>query len=182
METDNSPPRRLRLFLRDHRIMDADALVPQGQHLSTYLATRNRYLNLTDVSWLGTGENVEHLALKVANILWAASEDGEVSLGAPRAMEGPRRVEVELEGGYVVAAGLLLVADQRLSDYLQSSPMFIPLRDAVLMPRRKPLGDVVVNQEFIQMVREITETGVSPPPAREPAEVNATAESPRPDD
>lgn len=154
-ETDSNPPRRLRIFLRDHRILDASTRVPQGQNLSTYLASRTRYVNLTAVEWMGVGEGVGHMALKVDKILWAASADGQLPLTSAMAASTARRVEVELEGGYVVAAGLLLVQDQRLSDYLQSAPAFVPLRDAELRPRGKDLGDVVVNQGAIQVVREI---------------------------
>ncbi len=154
-QTDNNPPRRLRIFLRDHRLLDGSARVPRGQFLSTYLASRTRYVNLTKSEWVGIGEQVGHLALKVDKILWAASEDGELPLTGALVSSTARRVEVELEGGYLVSAGLLLVQDQRLSDYLQSAPPFVPLRNAELRPRGKKLGDVVVNQEAIQVVREI---------------------------
>lgn len=152
---EQSPPRRLRLFLRDHRVLDADARVPQGQTLATYLASRSRYVNLTGVDWLGTGSTVPHMALKVGTILWAASQDGDLPLTAAITSAAARRVDVELEGGYLLSAGLLLVDTQRLTDYLQSAPAFIPLRDAELRPRRKTLGDIVVNQEAIQAVREV---------------------------
>lgn len=162
-ESESTPSRRLRLFLRDHRFLDADARVPEGQQLSTYLATRTRYVNLTDGDWLGTGDRVPHMALKVARILWASSRDGGLPLTTSAAAEVSHRVEIELEGGYVLAAGLLLLEDQRLTDYLQTAPPFVPLRDAELRPRRKHLGDVAVNQECIQLVREV------PDPATEEA-------------
>lgn len=162
-QTDTNPPRRLRLFLRDHRVLDANARVPRGQFLSTYLASRTRYVNLTGVDWLGTGEKVPHMVLKVDKILWAASEDGELALSSARASAAARRVEVELEGGYLLSAGLLLVANQRLSDYLQSAPAFVPLQTAELRPRGKALGDVVVNQEAIQVVREVGDAEAAAP-------------------
>lgn len=154
-QSDTNPPRRLRIFLRDHRVLDASTRVPQGQYLSTYLASRTRYVNLLRAEWVGIGEQVGHMALKVDKILWAASEDGALPLTSPMAAPSARRVEVELEGGYLMSAGLLLVQNQRLSDYLQSAPAFVPLRDADLRPRGKHLGDVVVNQDAIQVVREI---------------------------
>jgi hypothetical protein len=159
-QNDTNPPRRLRIFLRDHRVLDASARVPRGQFLSTYLASRTRYVNLTAVEWMGIGEKVPHMALKVDRILWAASEDGGLSLTGATAAAAARRVEVELEGGYMVGAGLLLVQNQRLSDYLQSAPAFVPLRKAELRPRGKGLGDIVVNQEAIQVVREIRDVPV----------------------
>jgi hypothetical protein len=148
------PRRRLRLFLRDHRVLEADARIPHGQTLASYLASRSRYVNLTAIDWLGTGETVSHMALKVDTILWAGSQEGDLPLTASLTARS-RRVDVELEGGYVLGAGLLLVANQRLSDYLQSAPTFIPLRDAELRPRGKPLGDIVVNQQAIQVVWEV---------------------------
>ena len=179
-QTDANPPRRLRLFLRDHRVLDANARVPRGQFLSTYLASRNRYVNLTGVTWLGTGENVPHMALKVDKVLWAASEDGQLPLTSARATTSARRVEVELEGGYLMSAGLLLVANQRLSDYLQSAPPFVPLQDAELSPRDKALGDVVVNQDSIQVVREIGRGAGEQPAAGTVAEAEAEGEAAAP--
>ncbi len=152
---DTNAPQRLRIFLRDHRVLDASARVPRGQYLATYLASRSRYLNLTAVDWIGTGAAVPHLALKVDHILWASSEDGSLPLTSALAAATSRRVQVELEGGYLIAAGLLLVPNQRITDYLHSAPHFVPLRNAELRPRRKLLGDILVNQRAIQMVREI---------------------------
>jgi hypothetical protein len=103
------------------------------------------------------------MALKVDKILWAASQDGELPLTSALASTHARRVEVELEGGYMLAAGLLLVQNQRLSDYLQSAPPFVPLRNAELRPRSKGLGDIVVNQEAIQVVRELRDEPVDEP-------------------
>lgn len=154
-ESDHIASRRLRLFLRDHRVLDAHARVPQGQFLSTYLASRNRYVNLLDVDWVGTRETIPHMALKVDKVLWAASQDGALPLTHAMAAATPRRVEVELEGGYLLSAGLLLLAGQRLSDYLQTAPAFVPLRNAELRPRGKPLGDIAVNHDAVQVVREI---------------------------
>jgi hypothetical protein len=161
--TEQNPARRLRLFLRDHRVLDANALVPHGQTLSTYLASRNRYVNLTAIEWVGTGETVGHMALKVDTILWAASQDGDLPLTGAIPSAASRRVDVELEGGYLIAAGLLLVDHQRLSDYLQSAPGFVPLRTAQLRPRGKELGDIAVNHQAIQVVREV-EAGDAPDP------------------
>jgi hypothetical protein len=155
---EQSPARRLRLFLRDHRVLDANAQVPEGQTLSTYLATRTRYVNLTHGEWLGTGEKVSHMALKVDTVLWAASRDGDLPLTGGTAAGAARRVDIELQGGYLLQAGLLLIETQRLTDYLQSAPAFIPLRAAQLRPRGKALGDIAVNQQSIQVVRELAAT------------------------
>jgi hypothetical protein len=151
---DESPVRRLRFFLRDHRILDTNARIPHGQSLATYLASRTRYVNVTDVEWVGTGETISHVALKVEAILWASARDRDVELSLGIAAVDARQVDIELAGGYLVSADLPLVDNQRLSDYLQSAPGFIPLRAARLRPRGTELGDVVLNQGAIQLVRE----------------------------
>jgi hypothetical protein len=152
--TEQNPLRRLRLFLRDHRILDADARVPLGQSLATWLASRTRYVNLTRIEWVGTGEVLPHMALKVDTVLWASSRDGDLPFTGAAPAADARRVDVELEGGYLLSAGLLLVNHQRLTDYLQSAPSFVPFREAELRPRGRLLGDVVVNHGAIQVVRE----------------------------
>lgn len=155
---DQYPVRRLRLFLRDHRILDTSARIPTGQSLATYLASRTRYVNVTDVEWVGTGEMIPHMALKVEAILWASARDGDVELSSGIGAADARQVDIELAGGYLVSADLPLVDNQRLTDYLQSAPGFIPLRAARLRPRGTELGDVVLNQGAIQLVREHPES------------------------
>jgi hypothetical protein len=153
-----SPQRRLRLFLRDHRILDASAAVPAGRDLAGYMASRNGYMELRDVEWVGTGERSPRLVLRVDAVLWAsAGRDAALPLTGRPGSPGDRRVavEVELRGGYLIAAHLSLVGDQELTAYLQAAPPFVPLRDAELRPRHKALGDVVVNQASIQVIREI---------------------------
>ncbi len=146
-----APVRRLRLVLRDHRVLEADARVPAGQSLAAFLGSRTRYVYLTGVDWLGTGEQMPHVALKIDTILWAFDEDEEApAVGSATA----RPVDVEVEGGYLLGAGLALTEGQRLSEFLQSAPAFIPLRGAELRPRGKTLGDIVVNHHVIQVVRE----------------------------
>ena len=156
---DAARPRRVQLFLRDHRVLDATAAVPDGEDLATFLASRNRYLNLTDVEWVGTGDRVPHMALKIGTVLWASTEDGSLPLTGPPPADEVRRVEVELEGGYLIAAELQVAEGQRLTDYLHAASAFVPLREAELRPRQKQLGDVVVNQASVQVVREIGEEG-----------------------
>ena len=154
-DQDDRATRRLRVFLRDHRILDAGVRVRRGQSLSDYLAGRTRYLELSDIDWVGMAEQTLHLTLKVDTILWASSDDESLPLAAASAGES-RRVEMELESGYLVRARLPLSRDQRVVDYLHGAPAFVPLWDARLMPRGKPLGDVVVNQHAIQNVRDLS--------------------------
>jgi hypothetical protein len=147
--------KRLRLFLRDYRVVEARVGFTEGQTVASYLASRKKYMNLQDVFWVGTGEKLPHVSLQVAQILWASAADGDIPVTHAHSAGPPRLVEISLESGLVARAGLTLVANQRLSDYLETSPQFIPLRDMRLLPRDVDMGDMVINQDAIQMVREL---------------------------
>lgn len=162
---DQNPPRRLRIVLRDHRVLEANARAPAGQTLAAYLTSRARYLYLTDIDWLGTGERVPHMALKVDSILWAFARDSDPVEADSAVPAATRPVDVEVEGGYLLGAGLVVTEGQQLSDFLQSAPAFIPLRGAELRPRGKALGDIVVNQHAIQVVRDRSEPKARDEPA-----------------
>jgi hypothetical protein len=148
--------KRLRLFLRDYRVVEALVGLSEGQTLASYLASRKKYMNLQEVLWVGTGERLPHVSLQVTQILWASSADGDLPITPANVTAAPRSVEISLESGLVAQAGLILVEQQRLSDYLETSPNFLPLRDVRLLPRDVVMGDVVINQEAIQMVRELS--------------------------
>lgn len=146
---------RIRLFLQDHRVLDADVRVPRGQPLHSYLAGHTRYLNLTGVEWLGTRQRIAHLALRVDKVLWALDPgEGWAAVTGAGAAPDARRVEVELDGGYLLAGGLLVAPGQRLSDYLHAAPTFLPLLAAELRPRGRQLGEIALNHDFVQLVRE----------------------------
>ena len=68
---------------------------------------------------------------------------------------------MQLDGGLLVRAHLVLSENQRLADYLEAQPQFLPLRNAQLLRSGRPpkevnmsLGDVVLNQLAIQAVWE----------------------------
>jgi hypothetical protein len=160
MDTSRLPTRRLRIFLRDFRVVEAEAGFAEGQSLATYFGNRRTYLNLRGSWWESTRERIDHAMLRVDQVLWAAALDGDVPLTSA---SGPRRrIELQLEGGLRMRAALLLGARQRLSDALESSGAFIPLAGAQLLRSGRPpkevnveLGDIVLNQHAIEAVWEL---------------------------
>src|SRR5690606_28262041 len=119
------------------------------------------YLNLRAAHWTGTGDNVNHAVLRVAQVLWASALDGDVPLTSASAAGVPRAVEMQLDGGLLVRGSLLLGEQQRLSDYLEMAGQFIPVLDASLLRSGRPpkkvnvhLADIVVNQDAVQAVWE----------------------------
>jgi hypothetical protein len=164
MDSARSSTRRLRIFLRDFRLVEATVHLGDGSALAPYFANRKSYVNLREARWVGTGDNVSHAVLKVDQMLWAAAPDGDVPLtNASRAAKG-RDVEMQLDGGLLLQGALLMSPQQRLSDYLESAGPFLPVLGARLLRSGRPprtvnmeLGDIVLNQAGIQSVWELAE-------------------------
>lgn len=156
------PTRRLRIFLRDFRMVEAEVSFGDGQSLATYFANRKQYVNLRGAHWASTQEDAQHVALKVDQVLWVAAPDGDISLTSASLPPSQRVVEIQLDGGLLLRAGLLIANQQRLSDYLESVQQFIPVTAAQLLRSGRPpkkvnvtLGDIVLNQQAIQAVWEV---------------------------
>ena len=156
-----SPPRRLRLFLRDFRMLEASASLADGQSLTSFLSSRKNYLHLQDVRWTSTGERASFAVLRVAQLLWAAAPDGDVPHVSASLAPAPRVVEIQVDGGLLIRAALHIGTRQRLGDYLEAAGPFIPLQHAHLLRSGRPatranllLGDIVLHQEAIQAVWE----------------------------
>lgn len=163
MAQDKQPARRLRLFLRDFRMVEATVSVSEGQSLLQYFANRRQYVNMRSAKWASSNETVIHSVVRIDQVLWAASIDNDIPLINAMAQNQPREVEIQLDGGLLVRAGLNIGEGQRLSDFLESQPQFVPIRAGQLLRSGRPpkevnvaLGDVVLNQLAVQAVWEIS--------------------------
>lgn len=162
MATDrNLPTRRLRLFLRDFRMVEAQISLAEGQSLQQYFASRKQYVNMRHARWASTNEEIKHAVLKIEQVLWAASLDNDIQLTSAMSQVEPLEVEIQLDGGLLVRAGLSLGAGQRLSDFLESQPTFLPVKNAQLLRSGRPpkevnvaLGDIMLNQSAVQAMWE----------------------------
>lgn len=157
----NSPARRLRLFLRDFRMVEAQVSLNEGTSLQQYFASRKQYVNMRHARWASTNEEIKHAVLKIEQVLWAASLDNDIPLTNANAQTQPREVEIQLDGGLLVRAGLTLGDGQRLSDFLESQPTFLPMKNAQLLRSGRPpkevnvaLGDIMLNQSAVQAMWE----------------------------
>jgi len=161
-DANRAPTRRLRLFLRDFRMLEASTTLADGHSLLSWIANRKSYVNLGLARWSGNEAGLYYVALKIDQILWAAACDDDIPLTTASVQAAPRLVEMQLEGGLLIRAGLNIGERQRLSDYLESLGAFIPVRNAQLLKSGRPpkevnvtLGDVVVNQSAVQAVWEL---------------------------
>jgi hypothetical protein len=181
MEQHRSPTRRLRIFLRDFRLVEAAVHLAGGQSLASFFVNRKLYLNLREAFWTGTGDRVEHAVLKVEQVLWVASTDSDIPLShASTAIPG-RIVEVQLDGGLLLRGRLIINHQQRLLDYLETSGRFVPMLGAQLLRSGRPpkrvnvhLGDIVLNQDGIQAAWETADQSAGGTP------VEAAEEAPAP--
>ena len=171
MAQEKLPVRRLRLFLRDFRMIEATISLSEGQSLTQYFASRKQYVNLRAAKWASSEDVTKHAVLKIEQVLWAAAIDSDIPLINAMAQNTPREVEIQLDGGLLVRAGLNVGDGQRLSDYLESQPQFIPVRGAQLLRSGRPpkevnvaLGDIVLNQIAVQAIWEVAaqQPGVEP--------------------
>jgi hypothetical protein len=161
MDSGKASTRRLRLFLRDFRMLDARVSLAEKQALTSYFGSRKSYVNVLNARWANTDESFDHAVLRVDQVLWASAPDGDVPLVASSLpSSAAKEVEVSAEGGLLVYGGLALGDHQRLSDYLESAGAFIPIHNAKLLRSGRPprevnvaLGDIVLNQTAMQAMR-----------------------------
>lgn len=166
LDPNRAPTRRLRLFLRDFRMVEANVSLAEGQSLTSWLTNRRSYVNLQDAQWAGSADRVQHASLRVHQVLWAASVDQDIPLSGASNPPAPRSVEIQLEGGLLLRAGVSIGERQRLSDFLETQTSFLPVRAASLLRSGRPpkevnviLGDIVLNQDAIQAVWESETAG-----------------------
>jgi hypothetical protein len=152
--------RRVRLFLRDFRVVEANATFANGQSLAHYLAQRRAWVTLLDAFWPGTGERAEVIVMRVQQVLWIETRNGEVPATSSLTRQ-PREVEVRVDGGLILRGQLPLHEGQRLADYLESAGPFVPLIQAHLLRSGRPprstnvlLRDVAINRDAIQTIAE----------------------------
>jgi hypothetical protein len=162
MET--KPTKRLRIFLRDFRLVEAAVHPVEGQALTSCFGSRSNYMNLRGARWAGTPEQVEHAVLRLGQVLWASAPDADIPLTSASLATPGRDIEAQLDGGLLVRGRFLMSEHQRMSDYLETSGQFVPLLGAQLLRSGRPpktvnvtLGDIVLNQEAIQAVWEVAE-------------------------
>lgn len=161
MDATQLPTRRLRFVLRDFRVVEADAHYADGQAMASWLTRRRNWITLLDGHWIGTGERVSRVVLRIQQVLWVESGDA-VPAVLPAAGAVPREVEVRLEGGLVLRGSVPAHPNQRLADWLESAGPFVPLMRASLMRSGRPprstnlvLRDVAIHRDGIQTVSEL---------------------------
>ena len=149
----------IRILLRGDRSLDGMMHVPEGQSLTAFLGMKSYFLNLTDVRGLDgrpEEERIDHLCIRISQILWVVPLDGALSLSsAASPLGGSRQVELDLVGGIKLRVTLSIAEEQRMSDYFDSNTSFVPLRSAQVLRTREVIDRLAVNHEAILTIREL---------------------------
>lgn len=159
MEHADSNPfqrRRVRVAAENQPKIEGDVHVTHGQNLATFLDSRRFFLSLTRAN-AGDGE-LAHVALRIDSVLWVASLDAALPLGAPQPnVEAGRPAELVLTDGARLHVELRIADEQRLTDYIDVPPFFVPVHDVRDMATNERLGDLALNTRRIFSIRELVE-------------------------
>lgn len=149
--------RLVRFAMHGGRTVEGNIHVSEGQSLSVYLTTRRYLTSLTEARWIGPGMQVlPHLAVRTDRIMYATSLDDALPISTiARPTLTPRWAEFTLEDQSVMDVGLHIAEEQRLTDYFDSAPAFLPVIQAMIVGRDRLLGPISVNMSRIVAVREI---------------------------
>jgi hypothetical protein len=141
------------------RVVEGNIHVTEGQSLAVYLTTRRYLTSLTEARWIGPGMQVlPHLAIRTDKMMYAASlDDGLPVSSNARPTLSPRWAEFTLEDGSVMNVGLHIAEEQRMTDYFDSAPLFMPVVQASIVGQDRLLGPVSVNTSRLIAVREIAD-------------------------
>lgn len=152
-------PRRIRLRLYDGRTLEGRMHVADGQSAIEFLGMRRSFLNLTDVRWLdgrGVDAPLAHLGVRLAHVLWVVPLDPALPLSsAVVSPDASRAVELALAGGLVLRVRINIADEQRMSDYFDSNPDFIPLRSVQMRDDGDVVDRMAIHRDAILTIREI---------------------------
>lgn len=158
--------RRVQVAAERQPRTEGDVHVTQGQTLSAFLDSRRHFLSLTSATQEGETD-WSHIAIRIESVLWVRSVDGALPLAAAAgAHQSGRPAELVLTDGARLRVELKIAAEQRLTDYIDVPPFFVPVYDAKDAASAEPLGDLALNTRRILSIRElVAEPRRSAPPA-----------------
>jgi len=138
-------------------VVEGNIHVTEGQSLSVFLTTRRVLASLTEARWVGPGMQVmPHLAVRTEKILYAASLDDALPVTTNlRTPAKPRWVELVLDDETIMHAALFITEEQRLTDYFDAAPVFLPIAQATIPGSEKMLGPLALQSSAILGIREL---------------------------
>jgi hypothetical protein len=133
--------------------------IPEGLPLLNFLGIKRFFLNLTSVRRTDASpseELLEHLSLRVSNVVWVIPMDGTLHVSTALApTSASRTVELQLVDGHTLTVDLNIAEEQRMSDYLDANSGFVPLWSAKVKSGSEVIDRLAVNHEAILAIREL---------------------------
>ncbi len=147
------------VHLRGNRGLSGEIHIAEGQSLTGFLGMKKHFLNLTAVRWEDApsgSDPLPHLSLRLANVVWVVPKDGSLYLTSAETPTGDgRKAELHLMGGLTLNVTLNIADELRMSDYFDSGPSFIPLRDVQIPSSTRTIDRVAVNHTAVLAIREL---------------------------
>jgi hypothetical protein len=147
------------VLLRGSRALRGSIHIAEGQALAGFLWMKKHFLNLTAVRWEDSSmgsSSLPHLSVRMANVIWVAPEDGSLYLTSAERPPGTgREAELHLVGGLTLVVTLHIADELRTSDYFDSAPSFIPLRNVRIPSSARTIDRLAVNHEAVLAIREL---------------------------
>jgi len=165
--TSNSFPRApshlqkktVQVLLRGGQSLEGNIHIPEGLPLLNFLGGKRYFLNLTSVRKTGATaaeEPVDHLSLRLSNLVWVIPMDVTLHVSnAASPADSSRTVELQLVDGLTLSVNLEVAEEQRMSDFLDANPGFLPLWSARVIDASRTIERLAVNQEAILAIREV---------------------------
>jgi len=120
---------------------------------------KRSFLNPTDITPVGDEdgpEAVEHLSLRISNLIWVIPLDGSLHVSSATPLpDASRTVELHLVDRVTLTVRLNISEEQRMSDYLDANPGFMPLWSARIHGTEEIIERFLVNHEAILAIREV---------------------------
>jgi hypothetical protein len=155
----------VQVLLRGGRSLEGTIHIPEGLPLLNFLGGKRYFLNLTSVRKTGAPaetEAIDHLSLRLSNLVWVIPMEGTLHVSnAASPTDSSRTVELQLVDGLTLSVDLEVAEEQRMSDYLDANPGFMPLWSARIISEARTIERLAVNQEAILAIREVS-MGIRP--------------------
>ena len=149
--------RRVRVAAEGQARTEGDVHVTQGQTLSAFLHSRRHFLSLTSATQ-EAGTEWAHVAIRIESVLWVRPLDAELLLATPMTEnQSGRPAELVLTDGARLHVELRIAAEQRLTDYIDVPPFFLPVYEAKDLETAESLGELALNTRRILSIRELVE-------------------------
>ena len=157
-------PLPIRVRVAGGRTVEGKLHVAPGESLMDAIRLRGHFLNLTNARWIGPDDNagkpLTHVAIRLQHVVWLTPVSEALPLTNKEVLPTESRmVQLELMGGQRLTVSVRISVEQRVSDYFESNPGFVPLHRVRDERSGGTLEGVALNGDAILAIRETGPAG-----------------------